>query len=98
MKDKEEIFNKISSLAYIKETGENAKVLANDIDTIINYINKLQEVNTDMIKPLSHPFDMTQPLRDDISHEQNHINEFAKIAPLFTDNQYLVPKVLDSEK
>jgi aspartyl-tRNA(Asn)/glutamyl-tRNA(Gln) amidotransferase subunit C len=54
----------------------------------------LQAVDTNGIKPMAHPFDMTQRLRVDEVQATNQRKKFQKIAPQTDSGHYLVPKVL----
>lgn len=87
---------KISDLAYLSLDTNQEKKLVKDIANIMNFINQLQSVDTENIPPLSHPLDVHQRLRKDEVTESECIQKLAAIAPLFEDNLYLVPKIIDS--
>lgn len=86
---------KLSALAYL-DVGEENSVLSEEISAIMDFVDQLAAVDTKQIAPLFHPFDLHQALRDDVVTEENCLEQLAAIAPLFEDDLYLVPKVLDS--
>ncbi len=91
---------KIAALASIGMNSENSTQLAHDVATIMNFVEQLRSVNTIGITPLHHPLDQHQHqrLRVDEVREENQVSKLASIAPLFADDLYLVPKVIDIGK
>ena len=96
MTTSDEDLKKIASLAYIKTNTESTHQLAKDVNAIMNFVEKLREINTTNIDPLLHPLKLNQRLRIDEVKEKSVVNELKNIAPLFADDLYLVPKVIDS--
>ena len=92
--DKE--LKKIASLAYIETDEKSAHQLAEDVNAIMNFMEKLREVDTTNIEPLLHPLKLNQRLRIDEVKETSVTNALKNIAPLFKDDLYLVPKVIDT--
>ncbi|WP_256478742.1 MULTISPECIES: Asp-tRNA(Asn)/Glu-tRNA(Gln) amidotransferase subunit GatC [Legionella] len=89
---------KIAALACIDLNTASAASLAKDVDAILKFVEQLHQVNTEGISPLFHPLNLKQRLRLDEVNEPDRSQELAKIAPLFTDNLYLVPKVIEPGK
>lgn len=89
---------KIAHLAYLDADPEHSSQLSEEISSIMNFVEQLRAVNTHHIAPLFHPFDLHQRLRSDEVTEEECLSELEAIAPLFEDNLYLVPKVIDSGK
>lgn len=90
-----EEFEEINELAYLDT--EHSATLAKDIEAIMDFVEKLRLVDTKNTIPLFHPFDLHQRLRADAVTESDCLAELAEIAPLFEDDLYLVPKVLELE-
>lgn len=88
-------FKQISELAYL-DTSLNAQ-LEKDIEAIMDFVEQLSAQDTSNILPLFHPFDLHQRLRPDAVTEEDCLAELAELAPLFEEDLYLVPKVLESE-
>ncbi|MDP3704511.1 MAG: Asp-tRNA(Asn)/Glu-tRNA(Gln) amidotransferase subunit GatC [Legionellaceae bacterium] len=82
---------KIADLAYIDV--HDAELLLHEANVVLAQIELLHQINTD-VDPLLHPVNAHQTLRMDEVLNNNCVTELAKIAPLFVDNQYLVPSVI----
>lgn len=82
---------KIAELAHLETTAN----LEHDVCAIMDYVDQLRQINTRDVTPLLNPLDLHQRLRTDDANEDNCLAELAEIAPLFVDNLYLVPKVIN---
>lgn len=85
--------NKIATMSSL--SSDDAKNLLNEVNSIMQCIEPLHQVNSLNVKPLNHPQDMLQRLRLDVESNENQVLNLAKIAPLFEDDLYLVPKVIE---
>jgi aspartyl-tRNA(Asn)/glutamyl-tRNA(Gln) amidotransferase subunit C len=88
---------KISHLARIKIAGENQEDMAKQLGSIIGWIEKLNEVNTDNVEPLTNPYDMLLRLNEDkIDPAQDNIAEnILKNSKNVKYNYFTVPKVIE---
>ena len=88
--------NKIADLAHLdlEIDADIAEQLAQDVNFIMDYVEQLRQINTRDVAPMTHPLDLHQHLRQDEASEDSCVIELAKIAPLFVDDLYLVPKVI----
>ncbi|MDI9819289.1 MULTISPECIES: Asp-tRNA(Asn)/Glu-tRNA(Gln) amidotransferase subunit GatC [unclassified Legionella] len=86
----------LEQLAALATEPEHNIQLAEEITAIMNFVEQLREVNTTDIAPLFHPLDLHQRLRVDEVNEQDCRAQLAEIAPLFENDLYLVPEVIDS--
>lgn len=89
---------KIARLSYLKIEPEQASQLTQEVGAIMDFVDELRHVDTSNIAPLVYPFASHQRLRPDAVTEQACIEELAQLAPLFENDLYLVPKVIDSGK
>jgi len=87
---------KIARLAHLDADSDNSTKLLEDISAIMDFVDQLRAVNTNNVAPMFHPFDLHQRLRTDQVTEEECLAELAAIAPLFEEDLYLVPKVIDS--
>ena len=87
---------KIAALAYIGLNNDSAKLLVHDVGAIMDFIEQLRAVNTTGVAPMLHPLDLHQRLRSDEAVNENQVSHLAEIAPLFADDLYLVPKVIET--
>ncbi|KTD16988.1 Asp-tRNA(Asn)/Glu-tRNA(Gln) amidotransferase subunit GatC [Legionella jordanis] len=86
----------MAQLACMDIDSEYGDTLAEDVNAIMDFVEQLKQVDTSGVSPLFHPLDLQQRFRKDTVHENDCSVELAAIAPLFEDNLYLVPKVIDS--
>jgi aspartyl-tRNA(Asn)/glutamyl-tRNA(Gln) amidotransferase subunit C len=88
----------IAQLAYLQTNPDDLDTLAHEINSIIDFVQQLSQVNTQGVMPLLHPMDLHQRLRNDEPTEENCLLQLAEIAPHFDQDLYLVPNVMDSER
>lgn len=86
---------KIAKLAALKLNAKDLEDTTFSLNNILQLIDNMQAVNTQNIEPLAHPLEITQRLRPDMVTEENHREQYQKIAPSTSEGLYLVPKVID---
>ena len=74
---------------------EELIVASTQLSSILNYINQLQEVNTDHVEPLAHALDVSNVFREDVLKESINVNEALANAPDRQGNFYGVPAILE---
>ncbi len=85
---------KIAELARLTlKEGEKGKFLE-QVNQILQYVEKLNEVDTTGVEPLSHSMDLINVMRDDIEKESLSQEEALKNAPAKSDKFFRVPKVV----
>ncbi len=89
---------KIAHLACLDSAAGDVTALNEEINSIMNFIDHLRTVDTQNTTPLFHPFAHHQRLRADAVTEQECLAELEAMAPLFEDDLYLVPKVIEVEQ
>ena len=84
----------VADLARLELDEESIHTFAEQIDTILAYMDKLRSVDTQGVKPTSHAIALNNAFRDD--DEKNHLdNEIALAnAPEKEDGSFVVPKVI----
>ena len=85
----------IASLSKLKFEGQELKNYTRQISDILEMIQQLQKVDTKKIKPMAHPMNMNQRIREDLVTEVNKRDEYQKNAVDSEDGFYKVPKVID---
>lgn len=86
----------MARLAYLEANSDEIEKLALEVNSIIDFVQQLQSLDTNDISPLFHPLHLNQRLREDSITEENCINELSSIAPQFENEFYLVPKFVDA--
>ncbi|MHB8339216.1 MAG: Asp-tRNA(Asn)/Glu-tRNA(Gln) amidotransferase subunit GatC [Ignavibacteriaceae bacterium] len=84
----------ISELARLKFNGEELESFTKDLNEILSYVDKLNELNTDDIEPLSHPVEGVNVFRDDVVKPSITTEEALKNAPDNDESFFKVPKVI----
>ena len=92
--NKEEI-SKIAHLARIKVSQTEADEVEKKLNGILALIEKMQEVNTESIEPMSHALDITQPLREDEVTEKDIRDKSLPLAPHTESSLFIVPQVIE---
>jgi len=85
---------KIAHLARLELSEEQSSKMKEDMNSVLGWMEKLNEIDTDKVEPLIHLSHEMNVLRDDevgnlISHEQG-----LKNAPKKDSNYFRVPKVV----
>ena len=89
---------KIANLAYLDIDVDHSPKLMQDVSAIMDFVEQLRSVDTTNVTPLFHPLALHQRLRSDSITEEDCLAELEELAPLFEDNLYLVPQVIDETK
>ena len=95
MKITEEIVNHIAHLARLEFEGEKKEAIRRDMENIISFMDKLNEVPTDNVEPLIFMNDEVNKLREDVSEDTITQREALKNAPKKDSDYFRIPKVLD---
>ena len=85
----------ISKLSRISVDDEKAKKLAGDMNSIFDFIKKLNELNTDNIEPLSSVAETTLELRVDEVKSGNIREQVLKNSPDENEDFFVVPRVVE---
>ena len=91
---KEEI-RKIANLAHINVSQEEIVQVEKKLVGILALIEKMQEVDTDSIRPMSHALDINQPLREDKVTEKDIRDKSLSLAPHSEQSLFIVPQVIE---
>lgn len=95
MKITREHLDKIANLARLELSEQDAEKMMQDMTTIIDWMEKLNEVNTDGVQPLTSMSHEVNMLREDEVKNQLDHQSVLKNAPQKDLDYFHVPKVLD---
>ncbi|MCS7053287.1 MAG: Asp-tRNA(Asn)/Glu-tRNA(Gln) amidotransferase subunit GatC [Ignavibacterium sp.] len=90
---KEEII-KIAKLAKLKLNDNEIEKFTSQFNQILDYMKKLNEINTDEVQPLSHPLEINNVMRDDELKDSIPRELALSNAPDKDDKFFKVPKVI----
>ena len=85
----------ISKLARISVDEAKANKLAADLNSIFDFIEKLNELKTDNIEPLTSIAKTTLRLREDKIKSENIREKILKNSPEENKDFFVVPKVVE---
>ena len=85
----------ISKLSRISVDDKKAKKLAVDMNSIFDFIEKLNELETDNVKPLTSVVETTLKLRADEVKSRNIREQVLKNSPGENKDFFVVPRVVD---
>jgi|SRR6478609_8427914 aspartyl-tRNA(Asn)/glutamyl-tRNA(Gln) amidotransferase subunit C len=94
MKVTDELINNLAHLSRLHFSENEKATLKGDFEKILDFVEKLGEIDTTGIEPLLHMGDAINVLREDevkgsVSREEALLN-----APLHDNNFFKVPKVI----
>ena len=85
----------ISKLSRISVDDAKADKLAGDLNSIFDFIKKLNELNTDNIEPLTSVAETTLKLRADEVKSENIRGQILKNSPEGNEDFFVVPRVVE---
>ena len=86
---------KIAKLSRIKIEDSEVEELSSQLSSILDWVEQLNEVNTENIEPLSNVSMAKLPLRKDIEKTDDISKEILLNAPDKLENYFAVPKVVE---
>ena len=85
----------IASLAKLKFNEEELENYTHQLNDILTYVEKLNELDTSNVEPLSHPVENQNVFREDKRKPSVTTEEALKNSPGRTDEFFKVPKVIN---
>jgi aspartyl-tRNA(Asn)/glutamyl-tRNA(Gln) amidotransferase subunit C len=85
----------VAHLARLELTQADLEIMTRHLQSIINYIDQLQQVNTANVEPLTHPLLIQNIFRDDNPVPSLPVDAALANAPGRRGNFFAVPAVLD---
>ena len=95
MKINKNTINKIARLSRIKLDDKESEDYIKDLNSILDWVEQLNEVNTENVEPLSNISSSILPKREDISKDTNSSEEILENAPDKLEGFFAVPKVVE---
>lgn len=85
---------KIAELARLKFSEEELENFTPQMNEILSYMDKLNELDTENVNPLSHPVEQTNVFREDELKASISTEDALKNAPSKDEHHFKVPKVI----
>ncbi len=87
----------IADLARLKFNEDELEKFTGQLNEILSYVEKLNELDTSNVEPLSHPVEGSNVFREDIVKPSIDREEALKNAPDKNELFFKVPKVIGGE-
>ena len=85
----------IAALARIHVAPEKLEGFTKSLGDIVHYVEQLQKLNVDDVKPTSHAVPLTNALRQDVMKPSLSNAQALSIAPQVKDGCFKVPLVIE---
>lgn len=84
----------IAALARLSFSEEEQNRLAGEMNAILTYMAKLDELNTEDVAPMTHVLDVNNVFREEAVEQRISHDEALKNAPDADSDYFRVPKVI----
>jgi aspartyl-tRNA(Asn)/glutamyl-tRNA(Gln) amidotransferase subunit C len=95
MKISKQEVNHVAQLARLELDPEAVEKMAEQIGTILDYINSLKQVDTEGVPPTSHAIALSNAFREDRLGEHLTPERSLANAPEAEEGAFIVPKVIE---
>ena len=85
----------IANLARLKITEKEKDLFASQLSNILEYIDKLNQLDTSGIEPTSHIIPINNIFREDVVKVSLAVEEIVRCAPTSKMSFFEVPKVVE---
>jgi aspartyl-tRNA(Asn)/glutamyl-tRNA(Gln) amidotransferase subunit C len=84
----------VAKLARLAVNDEEKESFARQLSEILDYVGKLNELDTSKVEPTSHVLDLGNVFRDDAIRESLSPSEALANAPDHDSDHFRVPKII----
>jgi aspartyl-tRNA(Asn)/glutamyl-tRNA(Gln) amidotransferase subunit C len=85
----------IAVLAKLNVSEDEIDTIVTSLDSVVEMINHINEVDTNHVKPMANPMDAVQRLRADVVTETSNKEVLLSMATNADDDYFLVPTVVE---
>lgn len=90
----EETLDYVGILAKLELSEEEKKAARKDMEEMLDYIDKLNELDTNEVQPMSHVFETVNVFRQDVvTNTDGHADALSN-APQKKERSFVVPKTI----
>jgi aspartyl-tRNA(Asn)/glutamyl-tRNA(Gln) amidotransferase subunit C len=90
---REEVLH-VAELARLSLSPEEIELFTVQLNEILEYVEKLQELDTSGVAPLAHVIPLFNVFREDLVRESLPLDAVLENAPAREDGNFLVPRVI----
>jgi len=85
----------VAKLARLKLTEQEKELFTQQLDSILDYMGKLNELDTEKVQPTFHVLPLKNVMREDEVKDHHLQKELLSNAPETDGSFYSVPKIID---
>ncbi|WP_031483682.1 Asp-tRNA(Asn)/Glu-tRNA(Gln) amidotransferase subunit GatC [Maridesulfovibrio frigidus] len=85
---------KVASLARLDLSEEKKELFAGQLNNILSYMDKLNEIDTKDVEPMFSPVEHTTVLRKDVVTKEHTRDEILANAPDSDGQYFVVPRIV----
>ena len=86
---------RVAKLARIAVSDEEAEKMQGELNTILGFVEQLDEVDVSGVEPMTSVVSMEMKKREDVVNDGNKADDIVANAPVTEDNFFMVPKVVE---
>lgn len=86
---------RVARLARIKVTDDEAGRMTNELNSILGFVEQLDEVDVSGVEPMTSVVSVKMKRRQDIVTDGNDAKAVTRNAPVSDDDFFMVPKVVE---
>ena len=91
----DETIEYVGILAKLELSDEEKEAAKKDMGNMLNYIDMLNELDTDGVQPMSNVFPVKNVFREDVVTNGDDSENMLKNAPARKDGAFMVPKTVE---
>jgi aspartyl-tRNA(Asn)/glutamyl-tRNA(Gln) amidotransferase subunit C len=95
MKITREEVHRVATLARLQLSSEEENTLTEQLDKILQYMEKLNQLDTENVEPLAHAVDIVNAFRDDRVANEPQTESLLANAPAREQTFFKVPKIIE---
>lgn len=84
----------VANLARLNLSDNELETMTGQLDNILSYVDKLEELDTSEVAPTTHVFSVSNAFREDVVKESLNQSEAVKNGPQQNGEFFQVPKVI----
>ncbi len=91
----DETIDYVGILAKLDLSGEQKEQAKKDMGRMLDYIDKLNELDTEGVEPMSHVFPVSNVFREDVVTNGDDRANTIQNAPKEKDGMFMVPRTVE---
>jgi len=91
----DETIEYVGILAQLELSEEEKEQAKKDIGRMLDYVDKLNELDTSGVEPMSHIFPVNNVFREDVVTNGDNSAAMLRNAPAVKDSSYKVPRTVE---